>query len=70
MVRTSDSSQPEDRGFESRRRHGVVSVSRITKNPQLGVAIISRIACGIPNLIKKKKKSIEIAAYLIFGPEE
>jgi hypothetical protein len=28
MVRTSDS-QPEDHGFESRRRHGVVSVSRI-----------------------------------------
>jgi hypothetical protein len=28
MVRTSDS-QPEGRGFESRRRHGVVSVSRI-----------------------------------------
>jgi hypothetical protein len=28
MVRTSDS-QPEGRGFESRRRHGAVSVSRI-----------------------------------------
>jgi hypothetical protein len=28
MVRTSDS-QPEGRGFESRQRHGVVSVSRI-----------------------------------------
>jgi hypothetical protein len=42
MVRTSDS-QPKGRGFESRRRHGTVSVSRI---PQLGVARISRIACG------------------------
>jgi hypothetical protein len=29
MVRTSGDSQPEGRGFESRRRHGVVSVSRI-----------------------------------------
>jgi hypothetical protein len=28
MVRMSDS-QPEGRGFESRQRHGVVSVSRI-----------------------------------------
>jgi hypothetical protein len=33
-------------GFESRRRHGVVSVSRMPWNPQLGVAIISRIARG------------------------
>jgi hypothetical protein len=29
-----------------------------TLNPQLGVAIISRIACGTPNVIKKKKKKI------------
>jgi hypothetical protein len=49
ILRMSDS-QPEDRGFESPRRHGVVSVSRIPSNPQLGgVAIIRRI----PNLSKK-----------------
>jgi hypothetical protein len=29
------------RGFQSRRRHGAVSVSRIPSNPQLGVARIS-----------------------------
>jgi hypothetical protein len=65
MVRTSDS-QPEGRVFESRRRHGVVSVSRIPYNPQLGLAIISRIACGIPNLIKKtnyKKTITDINEY-------
>jgi hypothetical protein len=35
--------QPEGRGFESRRRHDVVSVSRVPLDSQLGVAIISRI---------------------------
>jgi hypothetical protein len=29
---------------------------QVTLNPQLGVAIISRIACGTPNLSKKKIK--------------
>jgi hypothetical protein len=42
MVRMSDS-QPEGRGFESRR--GICEV-----------AIISRIACGTLNLRKKKKR--------------
>jgi hypothetical protein len=36
-------SQPEGRGCESR------------SNPQLGVAIISRIACGAPSVSKKRK---------------
>jgi hypothetical protein len=49
MVRMSDS-QPEGRGFESRRRHGICEQD--TLNTQLGVAIISRIACGTPNVNK------------------
>jgi hypothetical protein len=54
MVRMSDS-QPEGRGFESRR--GICEQD--TLNPQFGVAIISRIACGTPNVSKKKKKKKE-----------
>jgi hypothetical protein len=50
MVRMSDS-QPEGRGFES--RHGICEHE--TLNQKLGVAIISRIAYGTPNLIKKNK---------------
>jgi hypothetical protein len=41
----------------------VVYVSRIPLNPQLGVAIISRIACGTPNLSKKKKKNVNEQHY-------
>jgi hypothetical protein len=34
----------------------------VGSNPQLGVAIISRNACGIPNLIKKKRKKKDYVA--------
>jgi hypothetical protein len=35
------------------------------ENPQLGVAIISRIACGIPNLNKKEKKDAYCYVYCV-----
>jgi hypothetical protein len=59
MVRMADS-QPEGRGFESRR----VICEQDTLNPQLGVAIISRIACGTPNVSKKNKPILLISPNL------
>jgi hypothetical protein len=44
----------------------LTSVKKI--NPQLGVDIISRIACGTPNLSKKNNKKIKISATLLFAP--
>jgi hypothetical protein len=38
----------------------VVSLSRIPYNPQLGVAIISRIACGTP---KKERITVILWTY-------